>query len=88
MRKERGVMHDDGPFAGQALPANENISGTNSAANHEATSESELGCVFIAAERWLAGKPPFCGKPALPGSPYCRNHAALCRGHAAPERRR
>jgi hypothetical protein len=81
-------MHDDGPFAGQALPASENISGTNSPANHEATSESELGCVFIAADHWLAGKPPFCGKPVSPGSAYCQRHAALCRGRAATEKRR
>jgi hypothetical protein len=79
-------MHDDGPFAGQALPASENISGTNALANHEAARaadrESDLGCVFIAAERWLAGKPPFCGKAVAPGSPYCPRHAALCRGQA------
>jgi hypothetical protein len=73
-------MHHDGPFAGRTLPAEENISGTNVKANVEDAWLDQFGCAFIAASRWLAGRPPFCGKPVRPGSPYCPRHDAFCRG--------
>jgi hypothetical protein len=76
-------MHDGAPFVGQALPANENISGTISVANAEDLSLEAFGCVFIAPARWPAGFPPFCGAPVRPGLPYCPRHAALCYGEGA-----
>jgi hypothetical protein len=78
------------PQPERALPADENISGTTGAANSEDSPKEcaeKWGCVYIAAERWLPGKPPFCGKPVLPGSPYCPRHAALCRAPADEARR-
>lgn len=86
-------MHDRIPCRGQALPEVENISGTEPAANAEdSAAESadravlvlaDLGCLFIAAERWPAGAPPFCGRPTAPHSAYCPRHAALCRAETA-----
>ena len=85
-------MHDGGPRPGLSLPVDENISGTNGAANTEDSPETGLGetgaedsgwgCVFIEPYTWPAGFPPFCGRPVLPGSPYCPAHAARC---AAPK---
>jgi hypothetical protein len=63
------------------VPANSE----GSPANNEDSSNkygAKWGCVYIAAERWPAGKPPFCGRRVLPGSPYCPRHAALCRAPA------
>ncbi len=36
------------------------------------------GCAYIAADRWPAGQPPFCGAPVQPGSPYCTAHRRIC----------
>jgi hypothetical protein len=71
-------MHDGGPYHGFVLPDDENISGTNFAANGEDSAESGEGCVFIEPDTWPAGFPPFCGRPVAAGSPYCLEHAARC----------
>jgi len=82
-------MHGRIPLLGRSLPFHENISGTMTAGNSEDSGADDLGCVFIAAESWLAGQPPFCGQPTAPRSPYCPRHRALCRRDpAAPEPRR
>ncbi len=79
-------MDKRSPFGG-SVSVGENISGTISGCREDATwnrTTSDLGekigptCCFIAAESWPAGEPPFCGAPALPGSPYCASHASLC----------
>jgi hypothetical protein len=85
-RKNGGVMHDRGPRHGLVLPEDQNISGTFLAANDEDSAEAGLesaGCVFIEPYTWPPGFPPFCGRPVVPGSPYCATHAARC---AAPQR--
>lgn len=76
-------MHDGGPRDGFGLPEDENISGTMGAAKAEDSAESLAGCVFIEPHTWPAGFPPFCGRPVLPGSPYCPAHAARCAAPAA-----
>jgi hypothetical protein len=60
------------------MKRDKNISGTITIANSEDIALDAYGCAFIAAADWRAGFPPFCGKPVLPGTPYCAQHAALC----------
>jgi hypothetical protein len=45
----------------------------------------ERRCVYIAAETWPPGAPPFCGAPVLLGSPYCAEHTRLCTADPASE---
>ncbi|HLI22081.1 MAG TPA: hypothetical protein VKV32_13230, partial [Stellaceae bacterium] len=59
-------MHRRNPRLGRAFFCGENISGTMSGANAENFRPERLaewGCAFITPARWLAGKPPFCGRP-------------------------
>lgn len=78
-------MHDRGPRRGFVLRRHENISRTLRRANGKDSAESgedrDGTCVFIEPYAWPAGFPPFCGRPVLPGSPYCPAHAVRC---AAP----
>lgn len=46
-------------------------------------------CKFIAGEphgMLARGENPFCGKPTLPGSPYCGAHHHICYQRATPQR--
>lgn len=43
-----------------------------------AHSEAAPPCPYIEAGTWEAGAPPYCGRPARPGSSYCAFHAPLC----------
>jgi len=70
---------DTKPFDRRFASLRKNISGTNGFANTEGLPLEAFGCAFIAATDWLAGFPPFCGKPVLLGAPYCAEHAVLCR---------
>lgn len=79
-------MHRRIPWPLLTVSGYENISRTMVLANGKVAAAGEFGCVFIAAERWLAGKPPFCGRPTAPGSPYCPRHRALCRAQPAAAR--
>lgn len=71
-------MHRGIPFSGRVLPAIKNISRTWFAAKAESETDL-LGCLYIAANSWPAGHPPFCGLPKAPHSAYCPTHDALCR---------
>jgi hypothetical protein len=73
-------MHRYVPI-GENFANEENISGTlpRTIDREKPSVSGPEGCVFIAADSWPAGYPPFCGAPVLTGSPYCPAHAQLCR---------
>jgi len=68
-----------------ALPQDENISGTlldfGEAAKRDAMGNPvslEERCVYIAADSWPPGAPPYCAASVEPGSSYCALHRRLC----------
>ncbi len=70
-----------------ALSHERNISGTSTAdtrpdkdnsENYNLHEHPERGCAYVVTSASRAGAPRFCSRAAMPGSPYCAGHRALC----------